>query len=91
MIGDYEQPEPCSVNIEARYFAAFREQAGCESEQLATQAATVGDLYVEVANRHGFVDGMARCKVAVNDQLTQWDAPLRDGDTVLFFPPVAGG
>ena len=79
------------MNVEARYFAAFREQAGCDAEQLTTNAATVGDLYAEVAGRHGFADGMARCKVAVNDQLTEWTAPLSDGDTVLFFPPVAGG
>lgn len=79
------------MNVEARYFAAFREQAGCEAEQLTTSAATAGDLYAEVAGRHGFADGMTRCKVAINDQLTQWDAPLHDGDTVLFFPPVAGG
>lgn len=79
------------MNIEARYFAAFREQAGQASEQVATAASTAGDLYREVAQRHGFADGMARCKVAVNDELTTWDAPLSDGDTVLFFPPVAGG
>ncbi|HMB73359.1 MAG TPA: molybdopterin converting factor subunit 1 [Gammaproteobacteria bacterium] len=79
------------MNVEARYFAAFREQAGCAEETLATSAATVGDLYAEVAARHGFADGMARCKVAVNDELTDWSARLREGDTVLFFPPVAGG
>jgi molybdopterin converting factor subunit 1 len=79
------------MNVEARYFAAFREQAGCASEQVTTEAATAGDLYTEVAARHGFADGMARCKVAINDALSEWDAPLQDGDTVLFFPPVAGG
>lgn len=79
------------MNVEARYFAAFREQAGRASELVITDAATVGDLYGEVAERHGFADGMARCKVAINDELTAWDAPLSEGDTVLFFPPVAGG
>jgi molybdopterin converting factor subunit 1 len=77
--------------IEARYFAAFREQAGCSAEQVTTRAATVADLYGEVAQRHGFADALARCKVAINDELTSWDARLNDGDTVLFFPPVAGG
>jgi len=79
------------MNISARYFAAFREQAGCAGEAVTTDAATAGDLFAEVAARHGFADGMKRCKVAINDELTGWDAPLRDGDTVLFFPPVAGG
>jgi molybdopterin converting factor subunit 1 len=79
------------VNIEAKYFAAFREQAGCATERVTTNAVTVADLYGEIADRHGFADSIARCKVAVNDELTVWDAPLSDGDTVLFFPPVAGG
>lgn len=79
------------MNVEARYFAAFREQAQCASENVTTEAPTVGELYSEIAARHGFADGMARCKVAINDELTDWDTPLNDGDTVLFFPPVAGG
>lgn len=79
------------MNVEAKYFAAFREQAGCATEQLNTAAATAGELYGEVAEKHGFADGMARCKVAINDELCAWDAALNDGDTVLFFPPVAGG
>ncbi len=79
------------MDLEARYFAAFREQAGCASERVTTNAATAADFYSEVAARHGFADGMSRCKVAINDELSEWDTPLNDGDTVLFFPPVAGG
>ena len=79
------------MNVEAKYFAAFREQAGCAAEHVMTDAQTAGALYAELAERHGFADAMKRCKVAVNDELTSWDAPLNEGDTVLFFPPVAGG
>lgn len=79
------------IEVEARYFAAFREQAGCREESIATNAATAADLYAEVAARHGFLDSLSRCKVAVNDELAEWQAPLHDGDVVLFFPPVAGG
>jgi len=79
------------IAVTARYFAAFRDQAGCESEVLRTQAATAGQLYSELASAHGFADTMNRCKVAVNDEFAGWDTPLSEGDTVLFFPPVAGG
>jgi molybdopterin converting factor subunit 1 len=79
------------MNVEAKYFAAFREQAGCAAERVQTRARTAGALYTELAERHGFADQMKRCKVAVNDELASWDAPLNEGDTVLFFPPVAGG
>jgi sulfur-carrier protein len=79
------------IEIEARYFAAFREQAGCREESIVTNASTAAELYAEVASRHGFVDRMVRCKVAINEELADWQAPLHNGDVVLFFPPVAGG
>lgn len=79
------------LDVTAKYFAAFREQAGCGGERLATGAATAGELFGEVAAKHGFADTMARCKVAVNDEMVPWDTRLSQGDVVLFFPPVAGG
>ena len=79
------------IDVTARYFAAFREQAGKDSESVSTAAQTAGDLYAELAARHGFADARGRCKVAINDELRDWGAPLADGDVVLFFPPVAGG
>lgn len=79
------------TDVTARYFAAFREQAGLETEAVSTSAATTGELFREIAARHGFLDASGRCKVAVNDELSDWERPLRDGDVVLFFPPVAGG
>lgn len=79
------------IDVTARYFAAFREQAGTDAERVTTGAATAGDLYGELAERHGFADARGRCKVAINDELSDWTAPLKHGDVVLFFPPVAGG
>jgi molybdopterin converting factor subunit 1 len=79
------------IEVTARYFAAFRERAGRDAEQVSTAAATAAELYAELAARHGFADSAARCKVAINDRLTDWAAPLAEGDDVLFFPPVAGG
>jgi molybdopterin converting factor subunit 1 len=79
------------VEVTAQYFAAFRERAGCEREQLATRSSTAQELYAELADRHGFLDAAARCKVAINGEMARWDTRLASGDTVLFFPPVAGG
>lgn len=79
------------IEVTARYFAAFRERAGRESERLTTDARTAAELYGELARRHGFADSMTRCKVAVNDELADWNVALAAGDEVLFFPPVAGG
>jgi molybdopterin converting factor subunit 1 len=79
------------IEVTARYFAAFRERAGRDTELLTTGARTAAELYAELAQRHGFADSLTRCKVAVNDELADWSAPLAAGDEVLFFPPVAGG
>jgi len=79
------------IEVTARYFAAFRERAGRDVESLSTAASTAAELYDELAGRHGFADSMARCKVAINDELADWGSTLSAGDEVLFFPPVAGG
>jgi molybdopterin converting factor subunit 1 len=79
------------IDVTARYFAAFRERAGRDREALSTNASTAAELYGELARRHGFADSMTRCKVAINDQLADWNVRLTPGDEVLFFPPVAGG
>ena len=36
-------------------------------------------------------DPGTKIRVAVNEGYASWDAPLHDGDTVAFLPPVAGG
>ena len=80
-----------TIEVTARYFAVFRERAGRDTERIHTQARTAADLYGELAKRHGFADSMTRCKVAINDELADWNVALTAGDEVLFFPPVAGG
>jgi len=81
------QPKRLTV----RYFAMFREHAGRDEEIVESRAATAADLFADLKDRHGSNEPLAHCKVAVNDQLVGWDAPLSDGDIVLLFPPVAGG
>ena len=77
--------------VHVRYFAMLREQAGRSSEELQTQAATPADLYEELRRRHGLTLAPEFLRVAVNDEFGDWRAPLADGDTVVFLPPVAGG
>ena len=79
------------ISVTARYFALFREQVGSAAETWTVEPCTAGELFARAAEKYRFLDGTARCKVAVNDELTDWDTPLANGDTVLFFPPVAGG
>lgn len=74
-----------------QYFALLREQAGLAEEHVGSQAATPRELYAELGARHGFTLPERMLKVAVNDDFAGWDEPLREGDRVVFIPPVAGG
>ena len=79
------------ISVTTRYFALFREQVGMDAERWAVEPCTASDLFARAAAKYQFLDSTARCKVAINDELVDWHTPLKDGDTVLFFPPVAGG
>ena len=76
--------------IRIEYFAVLREHVGRAQEDLTTTASTVGELYAELDQRYVFPP-IGRVKVAVNDEFQDWNAPLRDGDLVVFIPAVAGG
>ena len=77
--------------LTVRYFAMFRERAGRGEETVELDAATAGDVFRLLEPRHGSSEPLGHCKVAINDAMADWDSEVADGDTVLLFPPVAGG
>lgn len=79
------------MRVKIEYFAVLREQAGMSAEELATQARTPRDLYAELKARHGFTLGDTQVLAAVNEEFRPMDATLKEGDLVVFIPPVAGG
>lgn len=78
-------------NLTVRYFAMFREHAGVAEETLSLDVTTAADVFAATSERHGSAEPKGHCKVAINDVMADWDSPVSDGDTVLLFPPVAGG
>lgn len=79
------------ISVTLQYYAQLREQARTSVEQLDTSATSLRDVYDELRARHGFNLPAEALKVAVNARFSDWDVTLRDGDTVVFIPPVAGG
>lgn len=79
------------MKTRVRYFALFREQAGCETETVEWPGGTAKQLFELMSARHPTLKSQAAALVAVNDEMCTWDVALDDGDEVLFFPPVAGG
>ena len=78
-------------SVTVRYFAMFREHAGLDEETLDLDVVTAADVFRATQSRHGSDEPTGHCKVAINDVMADWDSPINDGDTVLLFPPVAGG
>jgi molybdopterin synthase sulfur carrier subunit len=79
------------ISLHIQYFAILREQRGVSEEKLATNASTPAALYEELRARHHFTLPGNRVRAAVNDAFVDATAPLRDGDRIVFIPPVAGG
>lgn len=81
--------------IDLLYFAWVRERIGLPRERVETQAATVADLVAELSAREeryalAFAD-LASLRVALDQELSGFDAPLAGVREVAFFPPMTGG
>jgi len=81
--------------MDVLYFAWVRERIGIPREVVETTAATVADLVAELRAREdryeaAFAD-LTALRVAVDQKLTDFDAPLKGVREVAFFPPMTGG
>lgn len=77
------------------YFAWVRERIGIPRENIETSAVTVNDLVAELCAKEeryavAFADTSA-LRVAIDQQLSEFDAPLAGAKEVAFFPPMTGG
>ncbi|MBY6090231.1 molybdopterin converting factor subunit 1 [Maritimibacter alkaliphilus] len=77
------------------YFAWLRERIGVPRERVETGAATVRDLVAELSARDAgyaaaFAD-LSALRVALDQELSEFDAPLSGVREVAFFPPMTGG
>lgn len=81
--------------MDVLYFAWVRERIGLPKERIDTDAATVADLVNELRAREdryaaAFAD-LSALRVAVDQELADFDAPLSGVREVAFFPPMTGG
>ncbi len=81
--------------MQVLYFAWLRERIGLPRETVETSAQTVMDLVTELRAREARYDlafsDLSALRVAVDQQLTDFDAPLDGVREVAFFPPMTGG
>jgi molybdopterin converting factor small subunit len=77
--------------IHVQYYALLREQRKISSEKVLTEAVTAKEFYQELQTKYHFTLSMDILKVALNDQFSTWNTKLKNNDTIIFIPPVAGG
>ena len=82
--------------MKVMYFAWLREKTAISSEEVdGAGLATVSDL-VEVlkarGDRHAAAfEDVSAVRVAVDQKVVEFDAPLAGATEVAFFPPMTGG
>jgi molybdopterin synthase sulfur carrier subunit len=83
------------MNIRIRYFASVREAVGQGQETLQTRSETLGALRDELMARgepYATALGRGRAvRMALDQDMSDDAAALREGCEVAFFPPVTGG
>lgn len=81
--------------MDVLYFAWVRERIGLPKERVETTASTVAELIDELRAREDRYDvafsDLSALRVAVDQELTDFDASIAGAREVAFFPPMTGG
>lgn len=83
------------MTLDVLYFAWLRERIGLPRERVETNAQTVSALIDELRLREdryalAFSD-LDAVRVAVDQELCDFDTPISGAREVAFFPPMTGG
>lgn len=77
------------------YFAWVRERIGVAHEDIETSAETVMELVTDLKSRDARYDlafsDLDSLRVALDQELAEFEAPLAGVREVAFFPPMTGG
>jgi len=81
------------IRVKMIYFAQAREAAGTKGEELSLdEKSNVRSALSRAFEAHPKLRQLEKAiKVALNEEITQEDAPLKEGDRVALLPPVVGG
>ncbi len=81
------------MKVNVKFFALYRELVGLRETQAdLPQGSTALDLWQLYAASHPqLAPNLPHTKFAVNGQYTTPETVLKEGDEVVFIPPVSGG
>ena len=81
--------------VDLVYFSWIRERIGKSGESIETSATTVVQLIEELKKKdirysEVFSD-LGSFRVAINQELADFDASIVEATEIAFFPPMTGG
>ena len=81
--------------VDLIYFSWIRERIGKSGESIETSATTVVQLIEELKKKdirysEVFSD-LGSFRVAINQELADFDASILEATEIAFFPPMTGG
>jgi len=81
------------MRVKVKFFALYREIVGLRETQADLPAgSTALDVWESFAREHSqLAPSLAHTRFAVNGQYVEPRTPLKEGDEVVFIPPVSGG
>jgi len=83
------------MSVRILYFAGLKESLGVAEEaiELPAGVTTLGGLrdWLVAERGHAALSSAKNLRCALNQSMAKFDAAVREGDEVAFFPPVTGG
>jgi molybdopterin synthase catalytic subunit len=82
-----------AIAVQVRLFARLKEQAGFETKGLEVpRGSTLADVYESLRRTHPALEpDRESVRGAINQEFSEWDTVVSQGDEVAFIPPVSGG
>lgn len=83
------------MTLRVLYFAGLRERIGTGAETVDTPVTSALELVGELRARsdaHAAVfENLSGLRIAIDQELAEFDSPLNGAAEVAFFPPMTGG
>ena len=84
-----------SITIQVKFFASLKESLGVSQTNLTVPVeSTVDMLLRKIQDTYGkdnqLID-ISSLRVAVNQQMVEFDRVIREDDEIAIFPPITGG
>lgn len=76
--------------IDVLFFAELQDAVGSEKISVDAAGLTIAELKKNHLDSYNIAT-LDNAMVAVNEEYSQEDTILKEGDTVAFIPPVSGG